>query len=176
MVSLIARRYVKALLLNTDKVSILEINKELQQISLAYKDCKFNAVITSFDINKDDKVKFILSLNDTNSASVSNLIKLLGENKRLDILPYISEELNRQIGEMNNDYNGTIYTNKGLDTQDIKSLEEQFGRKFNVNLSLNQTICDYDGIKVELDGLGVEISFSKSRLRTQMIEHILKAI
>ena len=39
-----------------------------------------------------------------------------------------------------------------------------------------QNVCDYDGIKVDIDGLGVEISFSKDRLKSQLIDHILKAV
>ena len=35
---------------------------------------------------------------------------------------------------------------------------------------------DYNGIKIELEDLGVEASFSMDRLKAQMIEYILKAI
>ena len=35
---------------------------------------------------------------------------------------------------------------------------------------------DYNGIKIELDDLGVEASFSVDRLKAQMSEYILKAI
>jgi len=35
---------------------------------------------------------------------------------------------------------------------------------------------DFDGIKVDVDGLGVEISFSRSRISDQIVDHILKAI
>jgi F-type H+-transporting ATPase subunit delta len=59
---------------------------------------------------------------------------------------------------------------------DVKSIEGEFSKKFDVKLSLSQNVCDYDGIKVDIDGLGVEISFSTERLRTQMIDHILKAV
>ena len=48
--------------------------------------------------------------------------------------------------------------------------------KNDVKLSLSQNVGDYDGIKVDIDGLGVEISFSKDRLRAQLIDHILKAV
>ena len=43
-------------------------------------------------------------------------------------------------------------------------------------LQLTQNICDYDGIKVDIDGLGVEVGFSKERLKSQLIHHILKAV
>ena len=77
---------------------------------------------------------------------------------------------------MNNSYVGVVYTNLELSSDYVFSIQEQFSRKFNVNLSLSQKICDYDGIKVDIDGLGVEISFSKERLKSQLIDHILKAV
>ena len=77
---------------------------------------------------------------------------------------------------MNNSYTGVIYTNQELSYDSVVSIADQFSRKFNVALSLSQNICDYDGIKVDIDGLGVEISFSKDRLKTQLVDHILKAV
>ena len=35
---------------------------------------------------------------------------------------------------------------------------------------------DFNGIKIELDDLGVEVSFSIDRLKAQMSEYILKVI
>jgi hypothetical protein len=43
-------------------------------------------------------------------------------------------------------------------------------------LSLVNVVSDYDGIKVDIEGLGVEISFAKNIFKSQMIEHILKAV
>ncbi|MFY4842872.1 F0F1 ATP synthase subunit delta, partial [Aliarcobacter butzleri] len=45
-----------------------------------------------------------------------------------------------------------------------------------VKVSLSHNVCEYDGIKVGIDGLGGEISFSKDRLKSQLIDHILKAV
>ena len=77
---------------------------------------------------------------------------------------------------MENSYEGVVYTNNALSDQYINSIAEQFSKKFDVKLTLTQNVCDYDGIKVDIDGLGVEISFSKDRLKSQMINHILKAV
>ena len=77
---------------------------------------------------------------------------------------------------MSNSYVGVVYTNQVLSNDYVSSIEEQFSKKFNVKLSLTQNVCDYDGIKVDIDGLGVEISFSKERLKSQLIDHILKAV
>ena len=101
---------------------------------------------------------------------------MLGTNKRLDLIPDIVTELESKIAKMNNTYTGVVYTNKELSTDYVSSIEKQFSDKFDVKLTLSQNVCDYDGIKVDIDSLGVEISFSKQRLKSQMIDHILKAV
>ncbi len=88
----------------------------------------------------------------------------------------IAKDLNIQLAKMNNNYIGVVYTNQELSSDYISSIEKQFSKKFDVKLSLSQNVCDYDGIKVDIDGLGVEISFSKDRLKSQLIDHILKAV
>jgi len=77
---------------------------------------------------------------------------------------------------LNNSYEGVGYTNVELDSSDLSSIQEKFAKKFDITLALTQNICDYDGIKVDIEGLGVEIGFSKDRFKSQMIEHILKAV
>jgi len=176
MKDLVAKRYVKALVDGRDLNSVTLISEKLNEVSKAFKSDKFNSILASSDINEVEKTKFILSMIDKADKSLENFIKLLGEKRRLNIIPEIAFELQTQIAKMNSSYVGTVYTNKELSNSYISSIEEQFSKKFNVKLSLSQNVCDYDGIKVDIDGLGVEISFSKDRLRTQLINHILKAV
>ena len=176
MTDLVAKRYVKALLIDADAKKITKISNELSQVASAFTDDKFLEIISSSEVKNSAKVELVISLIDNASDAITNLIKLLGENKRLDIVPSIVEELENQLSIINNTYTGIIYTNKKMKVADVKSIEGQFSKKFDVKLTLSQNVCDYDGIKVDIDGLGVEISFSTERLRTQMIEHILKAV
>jgi len=173
MSNLVAKRYVKALMASDD---IATISSELTQISTAYSEEKFLSIIASSDIKSGAKVSLILSFVENCNPKTANLINLLAENKRLDIIPDISQELQIQLAVINNCYTGTIYTNKELSDNDIAKMEKSFSQKFNTNLTLTQDVCDYDGIKVDIDGLGVEIGFSKERLKSQMINHILKAV
>lgn len=55
-------------------------------------------------------------------------------------------------------------------------MEENFSKKFNSKIKLDGSKSDYNGVKVELDDLGVEVNFSIDRLKSQMSEYILKAI
>lgn len=176
MKDLIAKRYVKALLDGRELASSTAILVELKEIASAYNENKFNEIISSSEVNVSQKVNFIVSLVVDCSDTTKNLVKLLASNKRLDIIPFIADELSAQIDVLNNTYTGVVFTNKELGNEYISSIEEKFSKKFEVNLTLKQNICDYDGIKVDIEGLGVEISFSKERLKSQMINHILKAV
>jgi F-type H+-transporting ATPase subunit delta len=177
MVDLVAKRYVKAIMSNNiDTDSLTNISNELSIIASAYSDNKFLLIISSTEVSNEEKINLILSFIDKISDTSKNLIKLLSEKKRLDIIPSIVTILNSELSKLNNSYTGVIYTNVELDDSKVALLNEQFSSKFNVNLVLSQNVCDYDGIKVDIDGLGIEIGFSKERLKSQMIEHILKAI
>ena len=176
MNDLVAKRYVKALIDGRDSLTINTISDKLNTISSAFADEKFNSIISSPQIASDVKVGLISSFVDGMENTLSNFIKLLGEKRRLDLLPFIAKELSTQIAKISNSYVGIVYTNQELSSDYVSSIEEQFSRKFDVKLSLSQKVCDYDGIKVDIDGLGVEISFSKERLKSQLIDHILKAV
>lgn len=176
MNDLIAKRYVKALLDGKDVKSATAVYNDLKTIASAFKEEKFISIISSSEVNSNDKVNLVISFVDKCSNDLKNLVKLLGVNKRIDLIPSMVKELDGQISRMNNTYTGVVYTNKKLNAKYVTSIEKQFSKKFDVKLSLSQNVCDYDGIKVDIDSLGVEISFSKERLKSQMINHILKAV
>jgi F-type H+-transporting ATPase subunit delta len=177
MNDLVAKRYVKALVDGRNSETIIAISGMLNVISSAFADGKFNSIVSSPEIAVASKVDLIISLCDAaNDETLKNFIKILGEKRRLGLLPFIAKELDSQIAKMNNSYVGVVYTNQELSNDYVSSIEKQFSKKFDVKLSLSQNVCDYDGIKVDIDGLGVEISFSKERLKSQLIDHILKAV
>jgi F-type H+-transporting ATPase subunit delta len=176
MVDLVAKRYVKALMSGRDNEGLTLVYKELKEISSAFTNDKFLLILSSIEVASSNKVELILSFTDKCSESTKNLVKLLGENKRLAIIPVIVNELEAQLSVLNNSFNGVIYTNEELEQSDVDILNSKFSEKFKVELNLTQNICDYDGVKVSIDGLGVEVGFAKNRLKAQMIEHILKAV
>lgn len=176
MIELVAKRYVKALMKDRDTESLTTVYNELKEISTAFAVEKFSIIVSSTEVESSKKVELILSFIDKCSESTTNLVKLLGANKRLTIIPAIVNELDAQLSVLNNSYKGVIYTNEELAQGDVDAINAQFAQKFSVSLELTQDVCDYDGVKVSIDGLGVEVGFAKSRLKSQMIEHILKAV
>ena len=175
MIDLVAKRYVKAIMSDLDNDSLTSIFNELKTVSTAFASEKFISILSSTDVSADKKVDLVLSFADLSETN-KNLIKLLGEKKRLNIIPSIVSILESELAILNNSYTGVIHTNVELDEAEVTKLNEQFAKKFNVSLTLTQNICDYDGVKVDIDGLGCEVAFSKSRLKSQMIDHIIKAV
>jgi len=173
---LVAKRYVKALISEAELSDLAQVNEQLKTIATAFANDKFLQIVSSTDVATDKKVDLILSFVENNNNKVKNLILLLGNNKRLDQIPDISAELNNQLAVLNNNYEGVVYSNSSLSDNYISDIENQFSKKFNITLKLTNEVCDYDGIKVDIDGLGIEIGFSKEQLKQQMINHILKAV
>jgi len=101
---------------------------------------------------------------------------LLAENGRLSLIPVIAYQLAREIGRAKRTFKGRIYSNNVVDKASVDTIARDLGTKMDATISLSFVQSDFDGIRVEVDDLNVEINFSKSRLNAQLVEHILKAI
>ncbi|QKG28631.1 F0F1 ATP synthase subunit delta [Campylobacter sp. RM16187] len=176
MKELIAKKYVKALMADLNRDDLEKFISDLDVVVSAFNINKFRNIITSPSVKNDKKIDLVLSFLSSNNSKIINFIKLLGENKRLDILPDILNELAVQKAQMDNIFRGTIYGNFEIDQSQITELEKSFSKRFNAKIMLEAVKSDYNGIKIELDDLGVEASLSMDRLKSQMTEYILKAI
>ncbi len=176
MNELIARRYVKALMECLSKDELKGFLNPLGRLSSLYASDKFQLIIQSPDVNKNEKLELVMSIFKDKNEKIENFIKLLGENDRLTLIPYINDELKEQVLNMENIYKGVVLSNFEMDKEDLKKLEDSFSKKFGGSVEFECKKSDYPGIKIELDTLGVEASFSIERLKAQIAEHILKAI
>lgn len=176
MSTAIAKKYVNALIESCDDAALAKIYNALTEANGAFKIAKFNNIILSPDVSQNDKEALILSLVDFKEVKFVNFIKLLALNDRLALLPVIVKELGYQISLKNNVFEGEVLSNFDISAAQLAMLEANFSKKFNAQVKLHSSKTDYPGIKIALDDLGVEVSFSLDRLKAQMSEHILKAI
>ena len=109
MKELIAKKYVKALVSDLSKDEFNNFTARLQEIANAFANEKFQNIIVSPNLKNSQKADFVLSLVGEADQKFVNFIKLLGENKRLDILPNIVSELLAQKSKMDNVFYGKIY-------------------------------------------------------------------
>jgi len=113
---------------------------------------------------------------DKPDAKFTNFIKLLSANGRLTEIPSIVKELSTQMALKNNQYEGFLISNFKIKADEIKDIESNLSKKLNADIKLTNQVTDYPGIKVEVESLGIEVSFSQERLKAQMAEHILNSL
>ena len=177
MEALIAKRYVKALTSMMDDTALANTAGLFAALAKAYAQKDFSELLDNPDIDAEAKEKLLLSLVEgAKSDAINNLMKLLVEKRRINIIPAIAEELRLAIAKREKAYEGKVYSNEAVADETLAELSSNLGKKMGADITLAYVPSDYDGIKVEVEDLGVEINLSKTRLNAQLVEHILKAI
>jgi len=177
MEELIAKRYIKALKSDFDLETVQNISSVFDALADSFKDDKFVSIVGNPEVNAKDKAEILLeAVRPANSDKVNNLIKLLVENKRVSIIPAIAKELKKDIANTTKTYEGVIYSDSEIDAKVIDQLAQGLSKKFDSTITFSFQKNDFNGIKVEVEGLGIEINFSKDRIDSQIINHIIKAI
>ena len=177
MEELIAKRYIKAIKVSSDIATLENMTEIFSAIAESFKNEKFIQIINNPDVSKNQKSEILLdAVKSANSNEVNNLIRLLSEHNRLNIIPAIAEVMRKDVANSSKTYQGVVYSDSDIDAKVMQDLSDGLGRKFGSSISLTSVKDDFDGIKVDVEDLGIEINFSKSRINNQMIEHIIKAI
>jgi len=176
MIPPIAKKYVKALFESADDTTIRKYYEDLQILNKVYSMEKMKNILLSPTISKNEKFDFIISLFDNPDEKFKNFIKILVINDRTNLISAICDELRYELSLRDNKFTGQIISSSQIDKKNINSIEEKLSSKFDSKIVLQSVKSDYPGIKIEIEDLGVEISFSIDRLKAQMTEHILKAI
>ncbi len=176
MEELIAKRYVKALIESCNEKELEEIEAYLMALAKLFKDWKIKEVLISPEVSEEEKLKFLLEPLQGANQKLVNLIKLLAEKGRLDIIPAMAKELKDRLALMKKSFEGRVYSEFELSKDELAKIEEALAKRLQAQVRLSQAEEKYDGIKVEVDTVGVEIEFSKSKIKKQLIENILKAI
>jgi len=174
MEELIAKRYIKAIKSGSNMEDMAVVFSTLAE---SFKDDKFIQIIDNPNVSSKDKSEILLeAVSSANSNEINNLIKLLVENKRINIIPAIAQEIKKDIANTSKIYEGVIYSDSDIDDKLIADLSSGLSKKFDSTITLVFIKNDFNGIKVDVEDLGIEINFSKTRINNQIIEHIIKAI
>ena len=177
MEELIAKRYIKALKVGSDAASMENTLLVFSALAESFKNERFIQIVDNPSVSLKDKSEILLeAVKSAKSEKINNFIKLLVEKKRINIIPAIAEELRKDVAGSTKTYSGVIYSDSDIDAKVIQELSDGLGKKFDASMSLSFVKNNFDGIKVDVEDLGVEINFSKTRINKQIIEHIIKAI
>jgi F-type H+-transporting ATPase subunit delta len=176
MEELIAKRYVQALLSIADAKERENYIGILNAIASTFDNADVREMIAAPIVSADKKVEAILSgLGKKVDEKIVNFIKILGEKKRLSLIPAIAEMLNAQVQKESNEYTGVVSSRETLGESEIATLEKTLKRYTGSNVKLEQVKSDLDGLRVAVEDLGIEVNFSKERVKEQLIDFIMKS-
>ena len=105
-----------------------------------------------------------------------NFLKILTQNSRLYLIPFVLEELRKQKALKEQIYSGIVFSKNEVDSSKLLELEKALSKKFAVNIKLTNKLSKDSGVKISLDELGYEISFSMQNLQMKMSDYILKTM
>ena len=174
MEELIAKRYVQAL--SSVSKNIKGVAEVLNVLTEAISSEEVMTVLTSPIISSEKKTEMILSAMSDDDNTLVNFVKILGENRRLDLIPAISKVLNADLQKESNKYKGVLKSKKKLDKDELSKLEETLKTYTGSTIKLKQEKTDLDGLRVSVDDLGIEVNFSKQRVKEQLIDFIKKSL
>jgi len=175
MEELIAKRYAKALSSVTkDLKSSLDV---LNVLSEAMESAEIKRILISPIVSSEKKSEMILdALGKSADVTLVNFIKILGKNRRLDLIPAITKVLNSDVQKASNEYEGVLKSKERLDETALSNLEETLKKYTGSTIRLTQEKSDLDGLRVAVDDLGIEVNFSKQRVKEQLIDFIKRSL
>lgn len=176
MVEIVAKKYTKALITSLNDNDLKVFLKDLGEIVNVFSIEKFLDIIYSPCVSKSRKQNLLLELMGSDNGKIINFIKLLGEKDRFDILPFVYRELEAYIRRKNKSYIGLLYLNKKIESNVVEQIAKVLSGRFNVGLEIFQVEVQIEGIKLVIDDLGIEISFSRENFLNELKSYILKAI
>jgi len=175
MEELIAKRYSQALTSVCNNMP--EVLEALNSLSKVISQDEVQIALTSPIVSNVEKTEMVLAtLGKDADASLINLIKILGENKRLNLIPAITKVLNSEQQRLSNSYEGIVKSASLLNEKDLEELEGTLKTYTGSNIKLTQEKTDLDGLRVLVDDLGIEVNFSKQRVKEQLIDFIKKSL
>ena len=177
MEELIAKRYVNALVGVANDEQKATYSDALNALASVFEDREVAERLSSPLISLSEKTSFILDgLGESVDKNLQNFIKVIGEHNRLDLLPNIAKTLNQMLQAERNEYEGTVLSSDELGDAELKNLESSLKTYTGSTIKLTQESSDVDGIKVTVADLGIEVNFSKQRVKEQLIDFITKSL
>ena len=171
---MVVEKYTKAFLASLDKDEVAEAYEAIARIALVAKDPKFILIVKSPILSVEEKLQFLSEIAEYKNKKFINFLRIILENKREDLFKEIHTSLYEKVSKYFNTYAGVV---EGKVSEDmLKEIENKLSQKFNAEIRLLLKEKDINGIKVFVDILNVEVAINEDKIKSDLINDILKAI
>lgn len=178
MVTILSRKYAKALceLQNIEKLS--STLQSLNRLSIAAKNAKFKDIMAAKEVGAQEKISLLCDISQNDDAQFKNFIALLQEKKRVELIPDITEEIRKYIAMSIGVHEAKVVANFHISDSQIRAIEQAICTRLSkkITLEFDQVAKEtFNGIKVEIDDLGVEVEIDKGKIKNSLVGHILSS-
>jgi len=173
MEELIAKRYAKALLDIVNESELDTILEELKALSESLSNKEIADAISNPLISNESKFETLIApLKDKMDKNLFRLVEIMSEHGRLSLIPTLKGIVEFEIKKRSNRFEGYIESDGTLEAEDIKKLEDRLSEYTKAQISLKEISKEKDGLKVEVEDLGIELSYSKERVKADLLAFI----
>jgi len=177
MEKLIAKKYAKALMESGDEATLTARMDALEAVASALSDPRAHEMVLSPLVDKSQKAQVVLAgLGDDADPVLVKLVELMAQKNRLNLLPAMVEMIAFERKKASNRFEGIVYSDETLSDSAVKKLEASLETYSGATIALEQAQNDQPGLKVEVEDLGIELSFSRDKVKQALIDHIQKAL
>ena len=177
MNELIAKRYAKALRELIPEKELPEQLRLLRTLEASFSDPKVEELVRSPLVRGTEKFHLLVEpLKEKIDPRLYRLLEVMSEKGRLDLIPALAEILDFEIKRLQNRFEGTVEADSKLPKEKLAELETALEHYSGAKITLKQTGKKSDGLKVEVDDLGLELNVSKSRLKSELLDFIQRAL
>lgn len=171
----IAKKYVQALFQVFSIEELEDVLCVLSNISDALGKKQITDLIYSPFLTTKQKEELLLHLFETIDERLKNFFKIIVLENRIQVLQNITDMLEKRLLAQKKQFVAVLQTKDGLDSKTQDMIAESLSRKLNVVLNIKQEQVMIEGIRLSVDDLGIEISFSKEKFLSDLSAYILKA-
>jgi F-type H+-transporting ATPase subunit delta len=177
MNELIAKRYAKALRELVSEKELPEQLRMLRALEASFADSKVEELVRSPLVRGTEKFRLLVEpLKENIDSRLYRLLEIMSEKGRLDLIPELAGILDFEIKRLQNRFDGTVEADSKLPKEKLAELENALEHYSGAKITLKQTGEKSDGLKVEVDDLGLELNVSKSRLKSELLDFIRRAL
>jgi F-type H+-transporting ATPase subunit delta len=178
MTNVVARKYVKALILTYPSSELAIVHASLVKIASALSIQKLRFIMVSNDVSHAQKASLLVEIAENNDPKFANFVRLVVDKQKIDFAPSMAEELRKYIASKKGSVGGVVTANFNITAELKSSLEASLSKKLNKQVELAvdaHPAHEFNGIKIDLDDIGVEVEIEKTKLKNEIIEHVLKS-
>ena len=176
MISAISKKYTKALAGSQNDTELSKSLESLNRIGQALRLSKFHDILGAKNISYNEKISLISEIAQNGDEKFSNFLKILIKAQKVELVPAIAEEIRVLLAQKSGKVSGIATACFDVDASDLSEISQMLSKKLNREVELVFVKTDtngFNGIKVEISDLGIEIEINKNALKKSIIAHVL---